>query len=355
MIPKRRILPVHRWIGLVVSAFVLVQAGTGALLVFRTSVAELIDPHGMTSASGRDDAPISAVVRAARARFPGFEIEHVGFPQTARGVYLAHLLDGAGHSRWASIDPGTARILRAGSIWSFPLEAAMQIHYRLMTGRLGLACLMGAGLGLLTLAVSGLWYWWPKPGRWRRGLAIEKGAPGRLLLRRLHRNVGVFAAAAALFSATTGLLVAGEFFLAQGPLMRLRAAQAATPGDLDAALAMARSIYPQRAIRDIRTPRAGRFDVYFWAPEKSPHAVDAVSIDPRGGRVVAIRPAGSSPGLWMTILPLHSGDSFGRTGSLLVLIGGLALMGLAVTGPIMWLQSPGRAGKSRRPSPGETP
>ena len=95
----------------------------------------------MTSAAGGHDAQISAVVRAARTRFPGFEIEHVGFPQTERGVYVAHLLDGAGHSRWVSVNSGTARILRAGTIWSFPLEAALQIHYRLMTGRLGLACL----------------------------------------------------------------------------------------------------------------------------------------------------------------------------------------------------------------------
>lgn len=355
MVSKRRLLPVHRWVGLFVSAFVLMQAMTGALLVFRTSLAEAIDPHGMTSASGRRDAPISAVVDSARSRFPGFEFEHVVFPQTGRGVYVAHLLDREGRSRWASIDPGSAQVLRAGSIWSFPLEAAMQIHYRLMTGRLGLACILGAALGLLTLAVSGLWYWWPKAGRWRRSLAIEKGAPARLLLRRLHRNVGVFAAVVALFSATTGLIVATEFFLASGPLMPLQAAAGASVGDLDAALAQAREIYPNRGIRDVRAPGAGRLNVYFWASETSPHAVHAVSLDLRDGRVAAVRPAQSSPGLWMAILPIHSGDSFGRFGSFVVLAGGVALMALAVTGPIMWLQRPGGAGKSRRPRPSETP
>ena len=121
---------------------------------------------------------------------------------------------------------------------------------------------LGAALGLLTLAVSGLWYWWPKPGRWRRSLAIEKTAPSWLLLRRLHRNIGVFAAAAALFSATTGLLVAGEF-LASGPLRQLRAAADTTVGDFDAALARARAIYPHRGVRDVRTPGAGRFEGLF--------------------------------------------------------------------------------------------
>lgn len=353
MIAKRRLLPIHRWTGLIISLFVLVQAATGALLVYRTHLAEALDPRGMTSAAAARAAPISAVVRAARERFPGYAVERVAFPQTKRGVYLVELLDGVGHSRFASVDPGSARVLRAGRVWSFPLEAALQVHYRLMTGRLGLACMMAAGLGLLTMAASGLAYWWPKPGRWRRSLAIEKGAPPRLLLRRLHRNVGVFAAVAAVFSATTGLLVATEFILAPGPLTPLRATEDTTMGDLDAALGRALAIYPNRGLRDVRTPKPGLFNVFFWAPEVSPHAVHAVSLDPRDGRVLGIVPAQRSPGLWMTVLPLHSGDSFGDLGSAVVLAGALALFGLAVTGPIMWLQRP-RAGSSRRGSDAKT-
>jgi uncharacterized iron-regulated membrane protein len=354
MIAKRQLLPVHRWVGLVIALFVLMQTATGVLLVFRTHLAEALDPAGMTSASAVRDAPISAVLGAARARFPGYAVDHVVFPQTPRGVYLVQLLDPAGESRWASVDPGTAQVLRAGRIWAFPLEAAMQIHYRLMTGRLGLAALMTTALGLLTMAVSGLWYWWPKAGRWRRSLAIEKGAPPRLLLRRLHRNVGVFAAAAAIFSATTGLIVATEFILAPGPLMRITTAPDTTPGDLDRALATARAIYPGRAIRDIRTPAPGRFNIFFWAPETSPHAVHAVSLDPRSGRVLAVTPAQKSPGVWMIVLPIHSGDTFGDAGSLVVLSGALALFGLAVTGPLMWLQRP-RGGAARATAPRKTP
>ena len=355
MIAKRQLLPVHRWAGLVICLFVLVQAATGALLIYRTHLAEWLDPQGMTRASSTGTAPISQVIGAARGRFPGYAIEHVGFPQTERGVYLVHMLDAVGHSRLASVDPGSAAVLRAGTIWSFPLEAALQIHYRLMTGRLGLACVMLTGLGLLAQAVTGLWYWWPKAGRWRKSLAIEKGAPGRLLLRRLHRNVGVFAAVAAVFSAVTGLIVATEFFLAPGPLMPLRAAQDTTVGDFDAALARARAIYPDRAVRDVRAPQPGRFDVYFWAPRVSPHAVDAVSLDPRNGSLLAVRPARPGRAPWMVILPIHTGDTFGVAGSAIVLIGGLALIALAVTGPIMWLQRPRPGGRSGPRRSSETP
>src|SRR5258708_5437373 len=273
MIAKRRLLQMHRWAGLLAALIVLIEAGTGVLLVFRPQFAELADPGGFIRSPGVREASISQVIAAARRRFPGFEIEHVGFPQTARGVYVAQLLNRAGVSRWVSVDPGTARVLRAGSIWSFPAEAALQIHYRLMTGRLGLGCMMAGGVALMTLATSGLSFWWPRPGRWRRSLAIEPRAPPRLLLRRLHRNVGVFAAVAAVYSAVTGLLVAGEFFLDPGPLTQPHSYATPLAGDLDAALALARSVYRNRGIRDIRTSDAGSFDVYFWAPEDGAHAL----------------------------------------------------------------------------------
>jgi uncharacterized iron-regulated membrane protein len=283
------------------------------------------------------EAPLSQVVEAARARYPGFGVERVAFPQSARSVYLVHLLNAAGASRYVSVDPGSGEILRAGGVWSFPGEAALQVHYRLMTGRLGLAIVMLTGASLLTMAATGLSYWWPKPGRWRRSLVVDKRLPGRVLLRHIHRSVGVFAAASALFSATTGLVVAGEFFLTPGPLT----AGASNPvaGDMDAALAAARAVYPGRGVRDVRLPAPGTFNVFFWAPEKSPHAVHAVRMDLRAGRIVGVAPAGRDRSLWMVLLPIHSGDTFGRLGSGLVLLGGLGLAFLALTGPLMWWQA----------------
>src|SRR5258708_8212838 len=132
MIAKRRLLQMHRWAGLLAALIVLIEAGTGVLLVFRPQFAELADPGGFIRSPGVREASISQVIAAARRRFPGFEIEHVGFPQTARGVYVAQLLNRAGGSRGGSGDPGTARVLGAGWIGSFPTEWARLMHDQLM-------------------------------------------------------------------------------------------------------------------------------------------------------------------------------------------------------------------------------
>jgi uncharacterized iron-regulated membrane protein len=335
MIPRRRLLQIHRWSGLTAAALILLQALTGGLLVFRTGLAELADAR--RSASGA--APLSHVVQAAQARYPGFGLERIAFPQSAHGVYLVHLLNPAGEIRFVAVDPGTGETLRAGGIWDFPAEAALQIHYRLMSGRAGLALVMLTGGMLLTMASTGLSYWWPRKGRWAKSLTVDPRLPARIALRQAHRTAGVIFAASALFSASTGLLVAGEFFLTPGPLMPLRADARTPDGNIDAALAAAKADFPGHTIRDVRTPAPRTFDVFFWAPGVSPHAVDRVRIDLASGRVTGVMAADHAGALWMTVLPLHSGDSLGLPGSIVILLGAIGLCGLALTGPVVWAQA----------------
>jgi uncharacterized iron-regulated membrane protein len=339
MIPKRLLLQIHRWSGLVAALLILLQAGTGAMLVFRTGLAELIDPAGMTRRSAAGAAPLGEVVEAARGRYLGYGVEKVAFPQTGQGVYLVHLLNPQGASRYVSVDPGSAQPLRAGGLWAFPAEAVLQVHYRLLTGRIGLALTMLSGSALLAMAATGLSYWWPKCGRWKKSLVVDTRLPGKVVLRQIHRTVGVACAVSAVFSATTGLVVAGEFMLTPGPLVPLAASAEPPRGDVDAALAQARAVYPGRPIRDVRLRQAGELDVFFWAPEASPHAVHRVRVDLAAERVRDVTPAARAGTLWMTLLPLHSGDSFGRVGSLVILFGALGLVTLASTGPLVWFLS----------------
>jgi len=339
MVPKRLLLRVHRWTGLAAALLVLLQAGTGALLVFRTSLAELVDPAGMTRSSPGGDVPLGKVIDAARARYEGFGVEKVAFPQTGRGVYLVHLLSPQGASRYVSVDPGTAQPLRSGGLLAFPAEAILQVHFRLLTGRAGLALMMLSGLALLVMAATGLSYWWPKRGRWRKSLAVDTRLPGKVVLRQIHRTVGVVCAASAVFSATTGLIVAGEFLLTPGPLAPLTASAQPVRADVDNAVVQARDVYPGRAIRDVRLRQAGSLDVFLWAPEASPHAVHRVRVDLASGRVRDVTPAARAGTLWMTVLPLHSGDTFGLAGSVVILFGALGLVTLAATGPVVWYLS----------------
>lgn len=345
---KRLAFQVHKWCGLLAAAFLLVQATTGTMLVFRGEFAQIVDRAGMVRRTLGGEAPLSRVMASIRDRYPGFELQRIVYPQGPHSTYFAHLVNAQGAVRYVSVDPGDGAVLRAGSIWRFPTEAALLIHYQLMSGRIGLGVVLLTGLSLLTMATCGLIYWWPRPGRWRRSLEIDWRLPGRAVLRQAHRAAGPVLATVLCLSAVTGLALAYGLLSRPGPVRSTEPSGSPPVADteVDHALAMARQVFPGRRLRDIRMPAPGRFNVFFWAPEHSPEAVHGVRMTLEPLRIVSVSKAEADRTLFTAVLPIHSGASFGPIGQTAILLGGLGLAGLAVTGPLMWLQA--RRLRSRR-------
>lgn len=339
---KAQLLQIHRWTGLVVAVFVLAQATTGSMLVFRHQLAQAIDPAGMVRRTAAGEAaPLSRIVAQVRARYPGFELQRIVFPQVPSGTYFVHLTNPQGVIRYASVDPGDGAVLRAGGIFRFPTEAALLIHYQLLAGRAGIAVVSLVGLSILTMAVTGLISWWPRPGAWRRGLRIDWSLPARVVLRQVHRAVGPWVAIVVTLSALTGLV------LAIGLLARPGAVRSTDPSGLppvsdapiDRAFAMAQQAFPGRGVRDVRMPQPGAFNVFFWAPEVSPAAVNGVRITLDGPTIISTAAAREDTSLPTAALPIHAGASLGFPGQVAILFGGLGLVLLAVSGPLMWFQA----------------
>ena len=333
------LLALHRPLALVFAPLLFVQGLTGSVLLFRVSLARLIDPAGMTAQGVAPPAPVSTLLASAGARFPGARVTRLFLPQTPRDTVFANLSMPDGSARYASLEPGSGKVLAAGSVWRFPLEAALQIHYRLMGARTGMAVILANGLALALLAATGLGFWWPGKQRIGKSLAIGRSVPARLQLRQVHRSAGVVLSAILLFSATTGvLLVAPDLAEANGG----PAATALPPrstGAIDRAIAQAQARFPQARLRDIRFPLADRLDINFFAPERNPRTVHFVSVTIEDARVTTALSASDNPVLWMKLLPLHTGDSFALPGKIALLAVALALAFLATSGPVMWWQA----------------
>ena len=284
----------------------------------------------------------------AEAALPGFRITRLHLPATPRDTAFAQLADRQGALRYAAIDPGNGRLLATGTIWRFPLEAALQLHYRLMDAKAGMAVILVNALALIFLAATGTAFWWPGRKRATKSLAIRAGAPPRARLRQWHRSTGVLLSLPILFSATTGaLLIIPD--LAE-PAVAASAAITPAPGAaaIDRAVAHAAVAFPGERLRDIRFPQADRIDVNFFAPRQGRRAVDIASVSLSNGQLLKRIPATENPALWMTILPLHAGDSFGIGGRILLLIEAIALIFLACSGPLMWWHA--RRPKRKKPS-----
>lgn len=330
------LLRIHKYAGLAMAALLFTQALTGTLLLYREPLARRIDPAGMTSHGRAPAISAGAALAAAERALPGFVATRLYAPDNAGATYRVELSDLRGVTRLASVDPAGGRVLRAGSVWAFPVEAALQVHYRLMAGKAGMAVILLNALALLAMAATGLAFWWPGRGRLKKQLAIRWSLAPRLVLRQAHRTLGVLASFLFAFMATTGLLlVAPELIAAEPPAPSRPAAEAVA---VDAAVAVARQAFPGSALRDFRLA-GDDLIVNFHAPERNPRAVHRAVVALSRPRLVSATAAQASTALWMTVLPLHTGASFGPAGPAALMIAALALIALCLSGPIMWWQA----------------
>jgi uncharacterized iron-regulated membrane protein len=332
----------HRRLVLAFAPLLLLQALTGAVLLFHEPLARWLDPV----ASSAPALPISAIVSGAQAH--GGSVDRLFLPDQAGHPALAQMTAADGTTRYAAVDPASGLILREGGLWAFPLEAALQWHYRLMSGTVGLALVALGGVVLALLSGTGLAFWWPAKGRWNKSLTINPKMPARVRLRHWHRNGGVLASVLLLFSAITGFLLSApdvpRAWTSATPALPYRA----TPAQIDAAVALGQQQFPDAALRDIRFPWTDRIDINFHAPQRNARAVHVASVRLSRAEVLKAVPADRNDALWMKVLPLHTGDSFGVAGTILLLIEALVLTALAVTGPWMWWQGRKFSGKSRK-------
>lgn len=318
----------HRRMALLFAPLIFLQALTGTILLLREPLAYVLEPQG-------SDGPVLGVpALAAAAARTGMRLTRLYLPAYPGGPAMAQLARADGSTHYAAIEPASGVILREGGIWAFPLEAALQWHYRLMSGTVGLAVVALNGVVLLLLSGTGLGFWWPAAGRWKKSLAINAKMPARVRLRQWHRSGGVLASLLVLFSAVTGVLLLVPDLVPAAPMATT--AFVASPMQLDAAMGAATRAYPAAAIRDVRFPAADRVDVNFLAPDEGPLAVHAVSVRLSDARLLHVVPASQSPALWMKVLPLHTGDSGGIFGMLMLLLEALAILALSITGPMMW-------------------
>lgn len=349
MISKVAYFRFHKYLGLIGAAFLLVQSLTGLTLVFGPQLSQLIDPAGMISRPGTSEARPSRLLGAAESLYPGFHAERLVYPPGADGTYLVFLANANGNMRYVSLDRRSGAVLRFGSIWHFPVIAALYIHYQWLSGTPGLVLISSVGVVLLLTPLMGLGFWWPRRGRVRKSLTVQWHLKPRAVLRQLHRTTGVTVSGLLLFTATTGLLVSVPDAIAGTP-KPWSSTQSFAPR-IEPALSLAEHQFPGKAIRDVRMPDPSQIAVFLFAPERNVMAVHRVVIDTRGPTIVSVRNAFQDREPWVIALPLHNGQMFGVAGQLVIVMIGLSLAALALTGPIMWYQAR-RARRRTRRAPG---
>jgi len=345
MTKPQSLLRFHRWIALAFAPLLLLQALTGAALLYHEPLTRLLGP---APAAAGGTAPVSLIVHSAHAAWPDMRVTRLFMPQTAESVAFAQFDGAGGKVRYAAIDPGNGTVLRKGSIWVFPMEAALRIHYQLISGNTGLMIVGLNGLALVLIALTGAWHWWPGRRRIGKTLAATTKLPKRLRLSGWHRSVGAVLALVLAMSGTTGILLSvPDLSFSQVPPSETVPPVTLTDRQVDRAVANARNAFPGAEVRDIRFGPDGNLALNLQAPRGGPRAVDVVKVSGSDGKVLTTLPYEENDALWLTVLPIHSGDISAPFGRPLMLAAAAALIFLASSGPLMWLRGRKKGRRSR--------
>jgi uncharacterized iron-regulated membrane protein len=349
---KPKILVMHRWLALIAGLFLLCQGVTGTLVAFRYELNRLLHPGVMTIAPSTRHASLAGIVAAARHALPDSRVARVDYPRRPDDAFIVRMTGTDGALSIATVGRD-GHVLRAAPIRRWPVEAAYQLHENMMIGEPGQRGIGFVGVSLLVLAVSGLFYWWPAPGRFRKALAqtLSPKLAGPRVAREWHRAIGLIAAAYLALMACLGIAMAWSPWIR--PLVAFVApvtagrsvaphASCAVPIDVDAAVDTAVVHHPGQKIKSVRFPSKGRVVAVYFQSRVTypPRFTDHVWIDACDGGILATDEASAGPvgdAFFNWLLPIHSGEWLGMPGRLLSWLSALALVLMGGLGYFLWL------------------
>jgi uncharacterized iron-regulated membrane protein len=363
---RRIFLWAHRWLGLIGGIVMVLMGLTGSFLVLYREIDAALNPALYAPAGPAQSVTLTDVMRAATAADPA-PISTIVAPDRPWPVWVVihtHESEKGRYPKlWTTmVDPSNGRVLGRRDYTNSFAFTIYRLHYSLLLYPWWGEELVGVvGFMLLGSALSGLYSWWPRHGRFWRSISVHKGVSPQRFVMDIHNTVGFWALTALVVISITG---AGIVFPnAVRPVVGLLSQATPYPspriespppkGTLqlppDAIVRAARAAKPGLTIAMLDPPTEIRntWRVRFRSEGADPavRSRGAIWLDPWSGAVVHDRTSDAMQmgDLYMTEqLWLHNGATFGLVGRLLVFLAGFAPLALVISGWMIWLGKPSR-------------
>jgi uncharacterized iron-regulated membrane protein len=356
---KQTFLKLHRWVGLALALFLVIQGATGMTMVFRDEIEPVIHPELIVQPLPVR-LPVQTLVDVAYRAHPDATLTRAEFPARAdQAVLFKFKPKGGGSQIFIAIDPFRATIVRDGPRGAWPLEWLFEVHEGMLAGPIGEKIVGCWGLGLLFIAITGPIVWWPGRKRLKQGLRVRLDGSTDARWRTLHRSVGAIVAVLFLLLATTGVLMVWKEpvrWLIGGtprptPTVALQPNRAMLP--VDTLITQAERSDGPAPLRQLRFSSGGRVVAVFLSSNHSirPDGTAQLYYDAYDGRQLGTYVAGELPASsefvdWL--YTVHTGLWGGLLTRVLLLLTGALLVGMGLTGPWLWYSRTSR--KRKRPA-----
>jgi len=356
-------LNLHLYIGLFGGGLFVLMSLTGSFLVFYKTIDEWLNPTQVTTNGAGPFRPVNEIVLTAQAAGPpGAVLDGVEWPSHRHGVFIAwhKIQTGSGDKmRWiqVTIDPYTGSLLTKDREWgAYAVSFIYELHQSLLIDTIGETILGFAAIFLLMSIGTGLYLWWPRPGRFRQAVAFT---PSGSVIRRQyewHRLTGFYGAIILGMLAFTGIYL--EFGNYVVPIVQLFSPVQDFPEEMEVrshpepgaqilsaeqAIALAKQVFPDGQLRYLGLPHQeqGVYYVVLHQPGEVRQlgGQSQVWLDQYSGEVLRVHDWNRFTGgetflAWL--FPLHNGEAFGLIGRWIVFFAGFIPLVLYVTAVRMW-------------------
>ncbi|NOQ35617.1 MAG: PepSY domain-containing protein [Methylococcaceae bacterium] len=365
-------LEVHLWLGLTAGMFLVLIGLTGSILVFWQEIDGMLNPQWLNVKSQKNEvfAPPSVLAKSTQTVLPKNPvITWIEFPahseQALTLYYDKPSISIAGETdTWTLyIDPYTAKI-KGTRLW-YPADyfsgmsfmaLIFKLHYALLLKDYGVEFVGILAVLLIISTLTGVILWWPLTGKWLKALTWKRKSSKARFNFDLHKLAGFYTCLIMLAVLLSGVYMnlGGYFKTVVEIFSPLTSSKSISPIALQntvqsiswgEAAQIVNSHYPEGQIKYISPPgdKTGIYEVCKKHVASLNRFVGyrCVHLDQYSGDIIKVidQTKGSAGDVFLQWLwPLHSGQAFGMTGRLLVLLSGIACAVLYVTGVIRWLQ-----------------
>ena len=348
---RKALVQVHLWLGLIVGLLWALQGLTGASLVFHREM----DRWAVGAVAAGPMVSLDRIFASTEAR-TGAKVTMVGIADTPGNLLNVHYHDG--RPQQLQVEAATGRPLRArsndpatpteGSAWRwiYLLHESLLLHDR------GETLIGVSGLLLLSSLLTGLWLGFPKRGQWRQALGPNRWRSLRAKLFGWHRLAGITAGLLLLVSVPGGIWMTfasdlrpklASVVAHQLPYKPVPVGALGDIIDPQQAVERAGALFPDAAFVRLTLPTAVApvYAVRLRQPAETRawSGVTTVTIDAASGRTLHVYDPLTAPlsnRLADAAFSVHSGEIGGLLGRLLVMLAGLSLPALYVTGIWAW-------------------
>lgn len=364
----------HWLIGITAGTVLIVVGLTGAILSFEPELSSAMNPAVMrVTPQGAALSPdaLAARINAAAPDKRIASLTLASSPETsARVMFAPEPPAKRGESRY--VNPYSGELLGKPAGEGF-FRFVVQLHRYLASGDIGKHVVGASTLGVIYLALSGLYLRWPaEVFSWRSWLALRWSLKGRNFWWELHSVLGTWMLVVYLFAALTGLYWSYDWYRdamfavtgAPKPVQQQPGGGMQKSGngppitDAEMALDVSRAWSGFRSrvesfeTATIRMPsQAGKPVQITYLDREPPHlrATNRIVIDPDSGNATeheryADKPAGAK--IMSSVYALHTGRFFGMPGVVILAIASLTMALSGMSGWLLYLDR--RRKKARR-------